>query len=114
MKKRTLLGILAFVILIFILLSGCIERSAYTIESNGVTVHINEGRINGRIENTNKFSVRIKQTSIGSFSTEHVDWIKVFEPNEIKDQTMHIQSAWYIYTMDGVEIGFIKTNSFSW
>ncbi len=72
--------------------------------SAGVVVHGYASP--GWIENTNPFPVRIKQVWI--FRGEFTEWINEFQPGEKKHQYISHQHGFYIYSLDGAEIGWIR------
>ncbi|MFA5070099.1 MAG: hypothetical protein WC528_02355 [Patescibacteria group bacterium] len=59
----------------------------------------------GWIKNTNSYPVRIKEVWI--FKGETTDWIDVFQPGEQRPQYISGQHGFHIYTLDGIEVGWI-------
>jgi hypothetical protein len=99
------------------LLSGCVStiKKGGDIEQYGINIHIprvlspdieHSGNYYVWINNTNNFSVRIKQVWIGH--AEITMWIKEFVANESVYQIYNSQYGWHIYTMDGIEVGWIE------
>ncbi len=107
MEKR-LLCIFCFIVFLFIL--ACTSTSekpeCYNSESTseGVIVH-GFGSV-GWIQNTNSFPVRIKEVWI--FRGENTLWIKVFQPGEKLGQFISHQHGFYIYDLNGIEMGWIQ------
>lgn len=73
-------------------------------ENSGVVVH--GYACQGWIKNTNIFPVRIKGVFITS--GEITTWVEVFQPREVKDGYINGQSGFHIYTLDGIEIGWVR------
>lgn len=104
--------ILSILALSSLLLAGCDFRPAYKrpenlnseSESAGVVIHGYTSP--GWIQNTNPFPVRIKQVWI--FRGETTQWIDVFQSGDKQPQYISHQHGFYIYSLDGVEIGWIK------
>lgn len=97
-------------IFILLLLAGCKSRYEPTVEEAGIIVEgFNRSmgyKPNGSITNMNNFPVRIRQVWI--FKGETTQWVKVFEPYETKIQSISYQHGWHIYTLDGIEIGWLR------
>ena len=82
-------------------------------DSGGVVVEIQSsstffGSSVGYVENTNKFPVRVKEVKVYSHEGECTEWLKVFQPGERVDLYINSEpDRFYVYDMNGVEIGFI-------
>lgn len=70
----------------------------------GVTVHGFSAY--GWIENGNSFPVRVKGVWI--FQGETTQWITEFAPGERQPMFVSHQNGFHVYTLDGVEIGWIR------
>lgn len=77
--------------------------------SAGVVAH--RSRLDSWIQNTNNHSVRVRRIEILENGTEMTEWIKVLEPkNKIYVAAIKDETRFYVYTMEGVGVGFIKLN----
>jgi len=108
MSRTTKGAILGFVCAFILLWAGCdVGYKDVTICNAGITVHGYCKK--GWIRNDNDFPVRIKQVWI--FKGETTQWIKIFQPGEIYHQYISHQHGWHVYTIDGVEIGWIRVTA---
>jgi|GEM_PF-5670042 len=60
----------------------------------------------GWIKNVNPFPVRVKQVWI--FQGETTKWVEVLQPNEEIPLYVSHQHGFHVYSLDGVEIGWIR------
>ena len=111
MRKKLILLIFTSLVIISIL-SGCCNNIQGTKTAYGVEITVdyappacgNEYSV--WINNTNNFSVRIKQ--VWQFHGETTQWIDEFEPFETRHQEFDQQMGWHIYTINGTEMGWIS------
>lgn len=107
-----ILMLLVLIALMATVLCGCFiekEGDSYkriNAETIGIGVVVHGYETIGWIKNTNDFPVRVKHIWRGK--GEFTQWIKVFQPGEIIDQEIRSSSRFYVLTMAGGEIGFIK------
>jgi len=78
----------------------CYEDQVVNSTDAGVTLRGNGCR--SWLQNNNEFAVRIRK--VGS---EHTDWIKLFASEEKREMNIAFWTAFYIYDMNGVMIGYI-------
>lgn len=111
---KTLKFIKAFILLIFcsIFLLSCCGGNPCRNTNNANVINQDAGVMvkgfscDGYIQNLNDFPVRIKQ--VWQHPGETTQWIKEFKPGFRKSQYISHRHGFYVYNMEGQEIGFIK------
>jgi hypothetical protein len=95
-----------------LLLSACDMRNAedkpenYNSESVEAGVIVHGYTSPGWIQNTNPYPVRVKEVWI--FDGETTDWVETLQPGEKIPSYISHQNGFHIYTMDGIEVGWIR------
>lgn len=102
---------IVYVLILALLLAACSFKPCeerpenFNSESVAAGVVVHGYASPGWIQNTNSYPVRIKQVWI--FHGEATKWIDAFQPGEKRQQYISHQHGFHIYTLDGVEIGWI-------
>jgi len=98
-------------VILTLVLIGCDMRPSdqrpenFDAETTNAGVVVHGYDCAGYIQNTNQVPVRVKQ--VWAFRGETTIWLKVFQPEEKQAQYVSNQNRFYVYDMNGVEIGFI-------
>jgi len=62
----------------------------------------------GYIQNANDFPIRVKMIKRARQFGECTRYIRILQPNEKIEHYMNDGFAFYIYTLDGTEIGYVR------
>lgn len=103
---KLLIIFFCFIIIIVGLLEVNTPPKIETSETKNSGVIVHGWESDGWIENTNDFPVRIKEVWI--YRGETTVWINIFLPNQKIEQFISQQHGFHIYTLDGIEIGWIQ------
>lgn len=106
MKTRLL-----FIVLFVFIFTGCSEKdpSALPMQtSEGVVFHGSREERNSWVENTNDFPVRIIFVHRNHWGIEAIISINTLKPGTKLEPPKSCYTGLYIYTIDGVLIGWIS------
>jgi len=115
--RKMLFRIVLVVVIVLVIILGALVHAFLNPDPKSECIHKSSAKgvvvrgynSPGWIENTNELSLRIKGVRVTRYS-EITYFIKELQPGETKGMYMHDDLGFHIYTLNGVEIEWIRPN----